>query len=219
MSHDTRLRLDHMVTQYVWALENEQVFMIKARHEVERSNFDQFRLLVQQYIRPVRKALDENRIGDLSPPEWSYLYMEMWARLRYGEGRNFPVMRESDEKDYAYHLDRLNKAGYKVTRQGVEPFDSGKLPDPRADVGEPSNPIEPIKENEMSNQITIVNKTLINGVDVTTMSDEQLIDAIKKVEKEIEELKQVKTQSKKIGAKIDDATKTLSTLVELLDNR
>ena len=71
----------------------------------------------------------------------------------------------------------------------------------------------------MSNQIIIANKTYINNVDVTTMSDDQLIDAIKKVEKEIEDLGSVKTKSKKIEAKVSEANETLNTLVTLLDAR
>jgi len=227
MSQQSKLRMDHMVTQYVWALENEQAFMTKARYEAERSNFGQFRRLVGSYILPTRNLLGDN--GDpefLSGAEWSYLYMEMWYRLRWGDEQrarsvSYPNMNKSDCDDFNFHLNRLVETGYMLTGRGVAPRYEGSKPDPRADIGigKPLNPIEPIQENKMSNQITIVNKTLINGVDVTTLSDEQLIDAIKKVEKEIEELKAVKTKSKKIAAKIEDANKTLTTLVELLDGR
>lgn len=51
------------------------------------------------------------------------------------------------------------------------------------------------------------------------MSDDQLIDAIKKVEKEIEDLGSVKTKSKKIEAKVSEANETLNKLVTLLDAR
>jgi hypothetical protein len=71
----------------------------------------------------------------------------------------------------------------------------------------------------MSKEITITRQTLINGADVSKMTDDQLIFAIKQVEKEIEELKAVKTKSKKIAQRIEDASKTLGELVELLDNR
>jgi hypothetical protein len=71
----------------------------------------------------------------------------------------------------------------------------------------------------MSKQITFKTITYINNADVTALSDEQLIDAIKTIEKEIADLKGVTTKSKKIEAKISDAEATLAKVVEVLDAR
>lgn len=208
-------RQQHMTIQYIWALENEQAFMLKARHEVERGNFSAYRRLVGAYIRPVRQMLEEDKDGALSGPEWSFLYLELWSRLG---GCN--ISHSNDLAEFQFQLQRLNEAGFDLTKNGVvrRPKEN---PCAEIQLGttQPCNLQQPEGEEAMCNTITIVHKTLINSVDVTTMSDEQLIDAIKKVEKEIEELKSVKTKSKKIAAKVQEANDTLAKLVELLDAR
>lgn len=67
--------------------------------------------------------------------------------------------------------------------------------------------------------IAFETKTYVFGTDVTTMSEEQLIDSIKKVEKEIDNLKQVKTSSKKIESKIATLESMLTSIVTVLDNK
>lgn len=222
MNHPLKIRLDHITTQYVWALENEEVFVDKARAQANKSNFGQFRRLVGSYILPARKMLNEEHSAGLSPGEWSYLYMEMWWKIRYGhcqppEYPSYPPMQKSDEDDFGWHLERLNDAGYElVADRGVLP----KQPPSSASPNQPSTPnFELIQEKPMSSQVIIQNKTLINGADVADMSDDQLINSIKKVEKEIDDLRAVKTKSKKIDARIEEATATLAKLVELLDAR
>lgn len=74
------------------------------------------------------------------------------------------------------------------------------------------------KETVMSN-IAFETKTYVFGTDVATMSEEQLIDSIKKVEKEIDNLKQVKTSSKKIESKIATLESMLTSIVTVLDNK
>jgi hypothetical protein len=219
MSQD-KIRMDHMVMQYIWALENDSAFMAKAKMAAEKSNFNEFRRLVGSHIAPTRAMLGEHNSTGIASLEWSFLYMEMWMRLRWRDGvkRSYPDQTAADEKDFLFHIDRLNDAGYIVTMKGVAEMDAKRK---TAEAKMKPNPIEPIdtQENEMSKEITITRQTLINGADVSKMTDDQLIFAIKQVEKEIEELKAVKTKSKKIAQRIEDASKTLGELVELLDNR
>ena len=59
----------------------------------------------------------------------------------------------------------------------------------------------------------------VYGTDVATMSDEQLIEAIKQVEGEIAKLDVVKTASKKIDAKKAELKDMLAKIVETLDGR
>lgn len=208
-------RQQHMTVQYLWALENDSTFITKARHEAERGNFAQYRRLVGLHIKPVRQMLDEEGAGALSGTEWSFLYLEMWSRLGAVQ-----LAHSNDQAEFKYQLDRLNEAGFALTKHGVvRRLKDDPRPEIRLGTTQPCNSQQPEGEETMSNQVTIVHKTLINNVDVTTMSDEQLIDAIKKVEKEIEELKSVKTKSKKIAAKVQEANDTLAKLVELLDAR
>ena len=60
-------------------------------------------------------------------------------------------------------------------------------------------------------------KHYIFGQDVSAMSTSQLIDSIKRVEKEIADLKAVATTSTKIGAMVEDLTSMLAKIVEVLD--
>lgn len=62
-------------------------------------------------------------------------------------------------------------------------------------------------------------KSYVFGQDVTTMSDDQLVAAIKTVEAEIDDLKGIKTKSKKIDARIKDLEAGLKSIVETLDGR
>ena len=229
-------RHDHMITQYVWALENDAVFMAKAQYEVERSNFNEFRRLVGRHIIPTRKLLDENTANALSGPEWSFLYLEMWMRLRYGNGKPsivYPQINEANQKDYDYQLDRLNAAGYMVTSKGVV-----KRPDmepcpnqnPCAEnlIGEIATCNLEITMNDNNakcaigrtiNATAFETKSYIFGADVAFMSEEGLIEAIKRVEEQIADLKAVKTKSKKIAENIAKLEAQLKSIVEVLDAR
>lgn len=67
--------------------------------------------------------------------------------------------------------------------------------------------------------IAIETKTVIFGQDAATLSETDLINAIKKVEGQIATLKEVKTSSKKIAANIKELEDQLQAIVEVLDAR
>lgn len=216
-------RFDHMTTQYIWALENEQVFMVKAQYEAERSNFGQFRRLVGTYIMPTRKLLGEDQAHALSGPEWSFLYLDMWVRIRNCIGYSrFPAMTAADDKDFAWQLDRLNNAGYKLTSHGVVPCGAAKNMNPCAEISlgdlQPCTLQEPEKEETMS-IIKITHVTYINGTPIDQVKDDQLIEHIKKAEADIADLKSIKTKSEKIKAKIEELNASLAEVVAILDAR
>jgi len=83
---------------------------------------------------------------------------------------------------------------------------------------QPTTQPEATQESAMAS-IEIKNITYINNTDVTTMTDEQLIDAIKRVENEIVDLRGVVTVSAKIKAKIAGLEETLAKVVAILDAR
>lgn len=60
-------------------------------------------------------------------------------------------------------------------------------------------------------------KNYVYGRDVSLMSEAELIEAIKKIEAEIENLKSVKTESVKIKAKIEELQAMLADVVKALD--
>jgi hypothetical protein len=57
------------------------------------------------------------------------------------------------------------------------------------------------------------------GIDIKSLSDDQLISGIKEVENEIADLKTVKTKSKKITDRISELDGMLKSIVEVLDAR
>lgn len=185
------IREDFITTQYIWSLENEQVFVTKARHEVERGNFRQFTGYVQYYTRDLRRELQDVP----SAVEWAYLFTEMWARMG-GHTPNYGW--HSQDADMHHQQRRM-------------------LAEHAAD--QPFQLIETTEETNMSNKVIFKTVTFINNADVTGLSEEQLIDAIKTIEREIADLKSVATKSKKIEAKIADAEATLAKVVEVLDGR
>lgn len=67
--------------------------------------------------------------------------------------------------------------------------------------------------------VAIETKTVIFGQDAATLSETDLINAIKKVEGQIATLKEVKTSSKKIAANIKELEDQLQAIVEVLDAR
>jgi hypothetical protein len=87
------------------------------------------------------------------------------------------------------------------------------------------NPVSPIKQEEnMSNQngiakqsVEIKTITYLNNVDISTLSKEQLIDAIAQCEADLERLSGLKTQSKAITAKRESIQATIDQLVSILD--
>mgnify|MGYP007111424409 CR=1 FL=1 len=62
-------------------------------------------------------------------------------------------------------------------------------------------------------------KQFVNGVDAKFLTDNELITAIKDIEKEIAQLQEVKTASKKITAKINELDAARVAIAELLDQR
>jgi len=76
----------------------------------------------------------------------------------------------------------------------------------------PSN----VKENEMFKFET---RQLVNGTDVNTMSEDELIDAIAKAEAERAKLQSIQTESKAITRKIKKINKFIDSVVKVLDSK
>ena len=97
---------------------------------------------------------------------------------------------------------------------------TGRLPSP--EVPEIQNLPKPTEKEEiMSTKPVVPFETVhfVYGTDVTTMSEDQLIDAIKQVENEIAKLDVVKTKSKKIDTRKNELGEMLAKIVETLDAR
>lgn len=80
-------------------------------------------------------------------------------------------------------------------------------------------PVPTKEQPTMSNQPAFQTKHFVYGSDIKMLSDAELIDAIKNVEKEIDNLRAVKSESKKITQKIDELDKQRLAIIEQLDAR
>jgi len=213
-------RVDHLVTQYVWALENDSDAQPRLKEKIQLGYFRDFASDVRAVILPIRKLLgDPNKPEDLTEWELAYIYMETWIRLG-GHGQNLAT--STGTLLWNKCVEALKRMGLHCSDRGIH---TKIVPttNPCAEVlisqPQPCVLAEPEKEIPVSKKIIIANVTFINNVDVTTMKEDQLIDAIKTIEAEIADLKAVKTKSAKIAAKIAEAQDTLTKVVEILDSR
>lgn len=62
-------------------------------------------------------------------------------------------------------------------------------------------------------------KTFIRGVEAKDLSDDQIFNEIRRIEKDIEELDKVKSKPKKLAAKIEEMHKSIKELTEYVDGR
>lgn len=80
-------------------------------------------------------------------------------------------------------------------------------------------PVPTKEQPAMSDYPVFQTKHFVYGSDIKTMTDTDLITAIKNIEKEIDNLRAVKSESKKITQKIDELDKQRLAIIEQLDAR
>ena len=212
-------RVDYIVTQYIWALENDSEVVPRLQEYIRQGHFKDFSVRVSNAIAPIRRFNEHAGMPDpLDTWEINYINVEIWFRLG-GYGADLTTTQGKERWRNA--MINLEATGFKYTDKGLRFVGSPKNPCAEILISQPQPCVlaEPEKEIPVSNKIIIKNVTFINNVDVTSLNDDQLIDAIKTIESEIADLKSVKTKSAKIAAKILEAQGTLTTIVELLDGR
>ena len=78
----------------------------------------------------------------------------------------------------------------------------------------------PEEEYTMSNKSEpLTEMNLIFGQDAETLSDDELIEVIRKVENQITSLESIKAKSSKIAARVEALKEQLEKIVTILDNR
>lgn len=83
-----------------------------------------------------------------------------------------------------------------------------------------NNPIPTAESIYMSNittPIEVTTKTLVNGIDVTTLKDADIYSLISNEEAKIEDLQKIKAQPKKLLAEIERRQAGIAALVAYLD--
>lgn len=82
-----------------------------------------------------------------------------------------------------------------------------------------STPVTTIKEKEEDMSVTVKTTHTVNGNDVDNMTADQLIVCVKNLEKEIADLKAVKSQSEYINKKVGELGITLQVVIGHLDSK
>lgn len=186
--------IDHLTTQYVWVVQNEYVWKVKVDAAVSHNNFNQFKRVCWEQIARIARLNQETVFGE----QTSWITNELMRQ--YFEGRhNVP----SDFLPWFLSQIDEDTAKAKTILDSVE--------------DELQNAIFTTKESNIMNTTAFSTVHFIFGQDVKLLNEAQLIEAIKKVEGEIANLKTVKTASKKIEAKIVELEAMLASIVAVLD--
>lgn len=82
-----------------------------------------------------------------------------------------------------------------------------------------STPVTTIKEKEEDMSVTVKTTHTVNGNDVDNMTADQLIVCVKNLEKEIADLKAVKSESDYINKKVGELGITLQVVIGHLDSK
>ena len=196
---------DYAHNQYYLALINDGAVYSKLQNRLREDTFQSY---AQSVATEVEKLRVRHKLDELD------IEGKVYVRLMVAEYLLTP-----------FELQSIFKGGDEVARKHIDFCIRNNmtwlidrllgLP-----VVKPQSPTQPqaTQENTMAS-IEIKTITYINDADVTKLSDEQLIDAIKKIESEIADLGAVKTESAKIKAKIDNLHETLAKVVAILDAR
>lgn len=228
-----QVRFDHLTEQYIWSLENDASFVRLSKDSARRGLFAEFRRRVGQKLKPIREMVGESESYAINGYEWSFLYLELWKRMG---GPGFPSLfnTSNDLAEFTYQVERAATVDmFWAFSDGFRP--EAKQFNPCAEIPlgnlQPCALQEPEGKLSMNDHTTgkIANpvkmapafetKNYIFGNDVETMSEEALIQAIKRVEEQISDLKTVKTKSVKISANITKLQEQLALIVAELDAR
>lgn len=191
----TPSRKQHLYNQYVLAIVNNGHWHNKAIRHIQPGRASSFYNLTYEYVKNEADILGECRPNDL---ERAYIYLECW---RYYGGTADMFMHGLDPNS--------SMIGRAVTKL---------LAEERASQQPASQP-EPSQEEPAMNQTTPAFETrhFVYGLDVANMSAGQLIEAIKKIEAEIADLKLVKSKSEHIKKRIAELEDMLAKVVQVLD--
>lgn len=115
---------------------------------------------------------------------------------------------------WEYYTNQLKEERAANTRKSV--YATEGLTNPCCEIPTPTKEQNTMATNKPD---TFQTKHLVNGVDVNELSDDHLIDAIKSLENQTTALQTVKTESKKILARIASLNAQREAIVALLDSR
>lgn len=188
---------------FILTIENDRKWHDATRGYVDNGQYADYSHICHNYTDHLLRKLGMETTSSTSKrSDTCMLNVKTRVALQLWERENVPDSKVANKGVLSSHRDLVRE----ISRIGSKPA--------------AFNQIKPQPESE-----TIMNTTTpafqtkhyIFGQDVSTMSTSQLIDSIKRVEKEITDLKAVATTSTKIGAMVEDLTSMLAKIVEVLD--
>ena len=217
---------DRLLGSYIIAIQNEITWYYNAKMAVNQNNFGKFRRLCDIEINHLSNENNEN----LSSMECAYIGFELWLSLG-GKPEQCLTDPGTLSQQYAYLVDNANANAKSTDLMDIAKTTISTIDqmffyaDAISILEHPANLYTISQKEHTMNTITtnpsaaIETKIVIFGQDAETMTEQQLIDAIKRVEGDIAKLKEVKTKSKKIAANIYDLETQLNAIVAVLDER
>lgn len=192
--------VDMLTTQYVWTVQNDFKWFDGASSAWLHNNLRQFDR--ESYLAIRRASRDLGGILTAEWTEWVVVELRrqfMQSKVNYDEPvpSNFLKYLPEDTEDHMAKAETI----LNPVQENLE------------------NTIEETRKQNIMNQTAFSTKHFVYGQDVSDMTEEQLIEAIKKIEGEIDNLKTVKTKSKKITDKIAALEVMLGSVVLALDSK
>ena len=188
-------RKQHLYNQYVLSIANDGDWYTSAKPFLKPGSAIRFYQATYEHISQLSRRMRE---GTPKDKERAYIYLECW---RYHGGTTdaffFNTPTTSSTMQYAAEI----------------------VAEERATARQPVSQPEPSQEEPAVNNTTIAFETrhFVYGLDVANMSAGQLIEAIKKIEAEIADLKLVKSKSEHIKKRIAELEDMLAKVVQVLD--
>lgn len=188
----TPQREEHLYHQYVIPIVNDGVWYRAADEHICKKNGAKFLRESSGFVRAMANKLQGH---NLEIEERAYVYLHMW---QYHGGEGEDLLRTLDvDTAIAVPLHKMLMA-----RAAPQP-----APQPEPQEDQPVNNTTPAFET----------KHFVFGMDVANMTSGQLLEAIKKIENEIADLKAVKSKSEFIKKRIAELDGMLVKVVEVLD--
>lgn len=196
-------RKDYLSTQYELSIQSDGDWYRATAGAVEHDNFACFRLRTGRKISEIRTSR-EDRLDGI---EWAYIVLSLWE---YRGGRMaMDVLLDDAGGSLQKQYEELMQSALSVTQENDE--------NPADHASVTAKNTQETNMAETKREVAFTTVTYVYGKDVRTMDQDELIEAIKKVEGEIGNLKEVKTKSKTIGERITSLETMLAQIVTVLD--
>lgn len=171
------------------------------------------REVIRGHVRKLYRELSVTAVQLSEMPKWQNWAHDAEMLRRYFDKR-YGCFSRPPEGSYS--------TGYEVSTLTLPVLYDEDKPQPKpVDTDQPhvtpETPKEPTTMNT-NTAIEITTKTLVNGVDVSSMSDSTIYDLIASQEAKIKELELIETKPKKLVAEITKRREGIAALVAYLDS-